>query len=498
MEPGLRIHPFALDGDQTAARVGRSDADLDRLAGLVARLGQRQRQLGIAFQRARQVGCAGNGEIHLVQHRAGRIAQLEHETARLVGRQREGLRRRGQLQGRGGAVVAPFARDIFVQAGVLSGQHGHIALFDDHCAHAGHCTRLAVRPDRQQLHAALGIALDITQVVHRLDSDQEGIGRHQGARLRGDIAPAAGLEGACKEVQLVGRLCIFRQVQREHRLAGNVGGLVAQQFVVAFLGPLRIVETVIRIRRESGEGRAQHQRALDLALLRGRAEQVLGCHRYRQFVGRDPAVRRQRRQRGAHAHRVGRKFAHLHGGLADGGAGVVAPDQGQRRLPSAAGRAVLRRELERLEAGEVQRDALAPRDAAGRVRQHHLQWQASQGLRPVRRAHDITQVDGVAGPVQAAIGEHEGLERAGFQLVRLAANIEARVVQRAAVVVQRQETQVVATRDGQHHRLFLALEARQARHVRTAVRIGVGLGQRLAVAGDRPHLRAGDRLARRQ
>ena len=89
MEPRVRIHLVALDRDQAAARVRRADRDLDLLARLVVVLRERHLQLRVAVERARDVRVARDRILDPVHRRAGRVADHERITARLVGAQRE-------------------------------------------------------------------------------------------------------------------------------------------------------------------------------------------------------------------------------------------------------------------------------------------------------------------------------------------------------------------------------------------------------------------------
>ena len=208
-EPGLGIHAVAFDGDQPATGVWRTHADLDRLAGLVPGLGQAERQFGISLQRSRQVCRTRDGIGDLVQHRAIHRTNFQNEAARLVGRQRKRLRRRGQVERAVLQGVATLVRHIAIQPGVLLGQHRDEALLHDHRMQASHRARLAIRADRQQLHAALVLALHVVQPIHGLDADQEIVAGNERAGLRGHVATAARLERACQEIELVGRLRVL-------------------------------------------------------------------------------------------------------------------------------------------------------------------------------------------------------------------------------------------------------------------------------------------------
>ena len=87
-KPAPRVHAVALDGDQPGAGVGRLDLELDRLAGRVVSLVERQLQLGVPFQRSRKVRGAGHVVLHAGQLGPGRVADDEGEVAGLSGRKR--------------------------------------------------------------------------------------------------------------------------------------------------------------------------------------------------------------------------------------------------------------------------------------------------------------------------------------------------------------------------------------------------------------------------
>ena len=58
LEPLVVEDALAFDGDQSGADVRRADADLNGVAAAVGRLVELNLQLGIAFERSRQVGLA--------------------------------------------------------------------------------------------------------------------------------------------------------------------------------------------------------------------------------------------------------------------------------------------------------------------------------------------------------------------------------------------------------------------------------------------------------
>ncbi len=393
------------------------------------------------------------------------------------------------------AVVQAQLRDVLVQARILLRQHRHVAALDDHRMQARHGPRLGIRPDGDQADRTLAAARHVVERVAALDANEIIVAGHQRAGAGGHVAAAARLEGARQYIELVSRARVLVQVQRDRRLAVGVGLCIGQLLVVAVLGALRVVEAPALPAGEFRKGGTQHQAGLDAPVLCRRAEQVLGADQRRQPVGLHPTLVHLSRQPRLHAHGVGLELANLHAGGADAGALVVLADQVQLRFPGTAGRAIGRRVVKGFETDFAQRQSLPARDRTARVGQHQLQRQALQWPRPVGRAHDQPQVHGVAGPVQPTVGEHRRLQRTGLDLVGLATDVEARVVQRAAVAVHRQERQVLALLDGQHHRLLLAPEVLERGQRREPAGIGDHRDQGFAIAGDGAHPRARHRRA---
>ena len=109
--------------------------------------------------------------------------------------------------------------------------------------------------DGHQTHGMAAAALDIGQIVDRLVSDQPVIARHQGLGAGRHIAPAARLIGLGQEIQAIGGVGIFLQVEIELGMAFVVGLAVLKLGGVAVLGVADIIEVIIRPGTEGREGR---------------------------------------------------------------------------------------------------------------------------------------------------------------------------------------------------------------------------------------------------
>ncbi len=130
LEPGMGVDPLPFDRDQTGAGIGRPDGDLDLLTGSIVGLGQAQLQLGIAFQRATQVGIAGHIVFDPVQLAATGITHQQGEAARPSGSQRpvQTLARQAER-----CLVEhrlPQSGLVLERPGILPGQHRDIAPLD--------------------------------------------------------------------------------------------------------------------------------------------------------------------------------------------------------------------------------------------------------------------------------------------------------------------------------------------------------------------------------
>ena len=141
-------------------------------------------------------------------------------------------------------------------------------------------------------------------------------------------------------------------------------------------------------------------------------------------------------------------------------------------------------------AAGVQGHAFAFDHTATRIGELDFQRNARERPAPVAGAHDVADIDGIARAIQTTIGKQIGLQCAAIDLVGIAADIEARQVQIAAVTGPGQEGQVRTQADADHGRLLFAGEAIQRRQRGMTGGIGVGGDQRFAIAGDHAHARA--------
>src|SRR4029453_145926 len=81
LEPLVVEDAFTFDSDQAGANVRRSNADFDRVAAAIRRLVELHLQFGVAFERTRQVGLAGDGVAQSIQFGARSVAQHQYEIA---------------------------------------------------------------------------------------------------------------------------------------------------------------------------------------------------------------------------------------------------------------------------------------------------------------------------------------------------------------------------------------------------------------------------------
>ena len=93
-----RVDFVALDGDQARAGVRRLDLQLDLVARRDVGLLERDLQLGVLLQLARQVAVAGDRVLDALQLVVLGVAQHQREVARPLGRQRALRARRGDLE----------------------------------------------------------------------------------------------------------------------------------------------------------------------------------------------------------------------------------------------------------------------------------------------------------------------------------------------------------------------------------------------------------------
>ena len=110
-----------------------------------------------------------------------------------------------------------------------------------------------------------------------------------------------------------------------------------------------------------------------------------------------------------------------------------------------------------LEAAGGEPQALPPDHLAARIGDHRLERQALDGPGPVGGAHDDAELHLVAGPVDAAVGEHVGGQLARLGRIRDAADVEARQVEQAIAATHRQEGRILVLAHQVQRRLAIAL-----------------------------------------
>ena len=472
-EPTPRVHAVALDGDQAGAGVGRLDLELDGLARGVVSLVERQLQLGISLQRSSEIRRTGHVVLDARQLGRGRVSHHEREVAGLDGRQRHGESRGRDRERHVAHRGLLLDRLILVGPVKLPSEYRHVADADARETQLARAELLAVGTDRDELHGALAILLQIAQVPVRFVADQERLVRHDRARLRGDAATPLGLVPFRDEAQAIGGSGKPLQPEVELRLAGGIGRGGRQLVRVGLLGLLRVGEAVVFEPSQGGEaGRQLHSRGHAAARGRG-PEQVLEGDACREAVGGDPSVRRFRREMRGHGHPVGLKFAHQHRDAAQQRAGSPVLHDVQRDGPSPGRRRFRRGVLDFLESLRGEPEPFSLYLQAPGIGDHRLERDAGERRRPVGRLHDHADVERIAGPIHAAIGKEVGGELVRLQRIRHAADIETREVEVSILAIDREEREILAAVGGVQHRRALPLERLEAREAH--VPFGIGL-----------------------
>jgi hypothetical protein len=226
----------------------------------------------------------------------------------------------GRGNGEGLIVEHDFllARLVAVQAVVLLDEHRqHLAFHALELQLVGHGRLLRLRVDRDHRGIARGALADVAGVAVDLHTHEVGHVADQRLRFGRHAAAALGLEGLGQHVHLVGGGVEARQAQVELGLALGAGLHAAQVVDLLFGGALRVEEGVVGERAEHREAGAQRERAFDLAIGRGRAEQVLHIDERLQVLGLDPAFGHFAAELGDDLGAVGQKFLHLHRRAAD-------------------------------------------------------------------------------------------------------------------------------------------------------------------------------------
>ncbi|WP_423762289.1 hypothetical protein [Burkholderia sp. NLJ2] len=453
-------------------------------------------QLGVAVERARDVRVARDRVLDPVHRGAVRAADHERIAARLVGAQREvesGRRNRQRL-----LVDRHFLqpRIVFVCAGILLGQHRHVAFLDELRTQVLHVDRLRTRVDRDEPHRARAAALHVAEIVDRLVADEPVVVRHERLRVRGDVAPAFRFIRLRLEVELVGRVRVLVEIEVELGMAVVVGRAVLQRRRITFLRAACIEEVITLPAAERRPHRAQRQRRRDAALLGRRAEQVLRIDDALQPLRLHPPFDDLLRQLRVDLHPVGQELLHLHRRAADRlGARLAGLDDIQIDRPRAGRRRFGRRITKFREARRVDGHRLAFDGDPARVDDLRLQRHAGRAARPARRAHDQADVERIAGPVQAAIREQVRGQLPLARRVAFAVDVETRKIELAIAARHRQERQVAVLLHDIQLRTLLAVEPLERGEMHDAVGARGLREQRLAVHREHRHGCARNRAA---
>ena len=336
--------------------------------------------------------------------------------------------------------------------------------------------------------------MQIAQIPVRFVADQKRLVRHDRPRLRSHAATALGLVPFADEAQAIGGPGKPLEPEVELRLAGGIGRGGRQLVGVGLLGFLRVRETVVLEPSQGGEpGRQLHSRGHAPAGRRG-PEQVLEGDPCREAVGGDPSVRRFRREMRGHGHAIGLEFAHQHRDAAQQRTGSPVLHDVQRDGPGPGRRRFRRGVLDFLEPLRGESEPFSFYLEAPGIGDHRLEGDAGERRRPVGRLHDHADVEGIAGPIHAAIGKEVGGELVRLQRIRHAADIEPREVEVSILAIDREEREILAAVGGVQHRRALPLERLEAREPHVPFGIGLPGEHCEAVLADHIH---GDARERR-
>ena len=246
---------------------------------------------------------------------------------------------------------------------------------------------------------------------------------------------------------------------------------------------------------EGGHARRENELGANAMAGRGRAEEIGQGHAAFQILRRHPALGILDGELAADGHPVGQEFAHGDCGATDLPFRAPVFDRVERHRVVTGWRFLARAMGEFLEPGRAQLEALAFHLHATRVVDHQLERQTHEVLIEIAAAHQGTDMDLVARPVEATLGEEIGGEALVALGFRHAAHVEAAHVEEAILAAVGQVGRVAPRGDlEQGGRLFLAQVAQRGQ-VRVPFPVGVLAEHRLAVAADDLHARAGHRLA---
>ena len=468
----MRIDLVTLDGDQARAGIRRTDADFDILARGHILVLQRELQFGIAVQRTGDITGTRHAEFDAVLFHTFGIADAVEKRSGIGGIERE-------IESAGRNYQRAFLhrdflgpRFVFVGAVGLLQQHRHKASLDKFQLQLIDRDFLRLRIDGDQVDAAFRAARHISHVAIGLEADEVRQFRHQHRRIGRHAAPALGLEGAGEEMQPVGGAGIFVEPQFEFGVAFFVGDAFVQLVRVAFLGAQRIIEAMIGIAAEGRVGGLQGQCRFDAAIGGRGTEQVLHVDLGLQLIWRYPAIGDFAGQPRHHFHAVRQELLHPHRHAAELGISLPVLHGEQADGVVAGRRGFLRGVRKFIEATRAELDLFAFHRQAARIGNVDFQRNPGHRFRPTGGFHDHADVDGIARPVDAAIGKQVRRQRARLQRIAHAADIEAREIQPAVAAIQRQETHVAGLLNQVHQRRAFARQVFQFGKLAAAGGIG--------------------------
>ena len=488
----MRVNAVTLNGDESGAGVRRHNIQLDLIARLVIRLVEFDFEFRPGVEPAGHVRLAGDTVIHARDVRPFRVGQHQREIARTGGVEVPVKTVRADVDRF--RLDHPFTRHRLVgELTVAFDQGGNSVLADHAERQAFFRDRIQIRVERDPVQAVLPVVFQVVQVGPGFVTDDGFHRRNQRRGFDRDTAPAAGFESFGAEAGKKPGSAVAAEIKVEHRVAVFIGARFGKRLGDRAPGGSESVEeTVIRIigERESGGGKRQGR--LDAAIGGGGAVQVFQIDSNLQVLRRLPAFPARRREIGADFHPVRQKFLDPHARRMQQAAALAVVGDVQVRVVAAHGKIRFRLKPVFLEPGSRQADAFLHNGDTARIDEVQFQRNTLEVLRPVTRFDDHAEVDGVAGPVNATIGKHKGLQTVGGNIA--SRNGKTRQVQPAVVAVVGHERQVVAFRHGHRHRQPVRAHAGQIGNRGAAFSVSNSAEHRLAVIAENPHFRPANRL----
>ena len=355
-----------------------------------------------------------------------------------------------------------------------------------------------LRINRDQVERARLVRVNVTKIALGLVPDHVRQCRDQGVDVASHAATAFTFEAFGDETHRVGRIRESFELQLKLRVSVIVGFLFAE--IDCLLGPsfLFVDEWI-----EKGEvlkfgKRKFRRRELDLA---GYAP--VGCRRAVKISQRDrgahvvwvnPAARRPFGKTRFNLHPVGQEFFDARGCRSKQRAALIVLNEIDVDCVN-AGRRFVRGLV-------VQFDKAAFRECylfglhlqvAG-IDDFGFDRQAFEIAAPVALFDHETDVNFVAGPIDAALGEDKGIEPFGSDILR-PVGFETREIQHAVFSCERHERDVVAIAGHKRDRRFLALRFFNGRESAVPVRGSVRCLDRNAILAQNFNRRAADWFA---